>query len=520
MKKLCLSLLAACIFWLPVINVHAQATSSVLTLVQPLNTVADLNRAYGTYASDMSRLMSLPYQAAASEASDGGAMLKALLLKGKPTIGERGSAFKADLVTPVMSTKIWTALKAVGTGPLGLAILAAPFVLDWLADADVGLNQGADKATKPFMIPLDGACVAGVCYEWRVVSVLPWVGSYVQACKDYVTWRNGNNPTYPGTYVSVSHPDGTPNNNSRCTYHVIGPGVNADESRTGVETRAAPSGGGSTRPATWEEARPYMADKVPPVGILNDILSRGVPIETERPTVTGPATSPGTTTTSTGISTETQPGVAGVPVTTTIETTTTQTTTTNNTYNENKIVQTVITTTTTTETRRTPEQNPDGSPATNPDGSPKINEETKTGTTTDGAPGAPGKNGENGSDASSEDMCAKHPDAIACQTGEATDTPLPPVPDLYTQKYPDGLGGVWNSRKAEMQGTSLATFVLKTMPSGLGAGTCPEWSLNLDVGIWDGGVHDISVPCNIWLFGRVVIVISALLLARRLVFGG
>lgn len=104
--------------------------------------------------------------------------------------------------------------------------------------------------------------------------------------------------------------------------------------------------------------------------------------------------------------------------------------------------------------------------------------------------------------------------------GAATDTALPAVPDFYEQKYKDGFGGVWTTRKAELQGTSLSTFAAKLMPTGLGAGSCPQFSINLDVGLQDFGVHDISVPCAIWQFGKFVLIISALLLARRLVFGG
>jgi len=46
------------------------------------------------------------------------------------------------------------------------------------------------------------------------------------------------------------------------------------------------------------------------------------------------------------------------------------------------------------------------------------------------------------------------------------------------------------------------------------------WTMPLDFGFFNAGVLDFSVPCFIWDFAKVVIIVSALLLARRLVFGG
>ncbi|MDR7377639.1 hypothetical protein J2X19_002318 [Rhodoferax ferrireducens] len=118
-----------------------------------------------------------------------------------------------------------------------------------------------------------------------------------------------------------------------------------------------------------------------------------------------------------------------------------------------------------------------------------------------------------------DDLCTAHPEIIACQSGSATDTPLPNVPDLYTQKYPDGLAGVWSGKKQQLTGSSLVGLLSSLMPS-VSAGTCPVINLNLDVGVVNFGQHDISPPCEVWTFGKWVIIISALLLARSLVYGG
>ncbi|MCS4511880.1 hypothetical protein [Xylophilus ampelinus] len=102
-----------------------------------------------------------------------------------------------------------------------------------------------------------------------------------------------------------------------------------------------------------------------------------------------------------------------------------------------------------------------------------------------------------------------------------TDTDLPEVPELYKQKYPEGMTGVWNKRKDELKGTKIIAAIPKFMPPVSWAGGCPgPMYITLDVGIVNFGQFDASPPCNVWTFCGVVIVISALLLARSLVFGG
>lgn len=100
------------------------------------------------------------------------------------------------------------------------------------------------------------------------------------------------------------------------------------------------------------------------------------------------------------------------------------------------------------------------------------------------------------------------------------DPAMPGVPTLYERKYPDGLAGVWSSRSAQLQQGPLWAFLGALVPSGIGDGGCPSFSLPSAsvLGIDVGG--PIEVPCGVWTFVRLVMIISALLLARRLVFGG
>lgn len=106
------------------------------------------------------------------------------------------------------------------------------------------------------------------------------------------------------------------------------------------------------------------------------------------------------------------------------------------------------------------------------------------------------------------------------EDGTPTDTALPGQPELYEPEYPEGLKGVWNAKKAQLQDVPLLNLLEDLMPAVAGSGTCPSWSLDLDLYIADYGAHLVQVPCWIWDFGKVVIICSALLLSRRLIFGG
>lgn len=124
------------------------------------------------------------------------------------------------------------------------------------------------------------------------------------------------------------------------------------------------------------------------------------------------------------------------------------------------------------------------------------------------------------------DLCEKYPDINACQKPKPEeddkfeDTALGDVPKLYTQKYPDGLEGVWRTRSAELKASPLFSVLRNLMPQVAGGGAPPQIIVSLDVGIRDFGTADLSPPLYVWQFGGLVIVISALLLARALVFGG
>ena len=194
--------------------------------------------------------------------------------------------------------------------------------------------------------------------------------------------------------------------------------------------------------------------------VVDDVLQNGGDIEASAPVVGGPAsvTSPSKTTTS---STGSQ----------------TSQTTYNITYNNNSYSYSSSTTTTT-----------------------KDAEGNTTDTTTEDTSPEPGD---------------------VEVTPAVRDTSMPPVPTLYERKYPDGIIGVWETRKAELQETGFSAALDALLPDIPDGGGCPQFSLpggTIAGFAFPGG--NLGPPCWVWPWVKVVIVITSLFLARSLVFGG
>ena len=100
-------------------------------------------------------------------------------------------------------------------------------------------------------------------------------------------------------------------------------------------------------------------------------------------------------------------------------------------------------------------------------------------------------------------------------------TDFPEVPELYEQKYPDGFAGVWDTRITEIQSTPLFTAVTGFTSGGPSSGTCPSWALSLNFGFVNLGTYNLGEDyCYVWPFVRLILLITALFVARRIVFGG
>lgn len=188
-----------------------------------------------------------------------------------------------------------------------------------------------------------------------------------------------------------------------------------------------------------------------------DAVALGQPIDLPAPTVTGPASIPGPTT------------VVKNPDGTTTTTTKTQ----NLTYQGDNITTTTVTNVS------------NSNPVTN------ITTNTTSTTTGDTPPPA----------------------------DSASDTPLPTAPKLYTPKYPDGLTGVWNTKKADLMATPLARLPTSFMPAVSGNGGYPTWSIHINM-IYDFGTYDVSAAPNVWDFLKLCVLITTMFLCRALIFGG
>lgn len=104
---------------------------------------------------------------------------------------------------------------------------------------------------------------------------------------------------------------------------------------------------------------------------------------------------------------------------------------------------------------------------------------------------------------------------------EPTDSALPEIPELYRRKYPDGMVGIYDDYKDRLKNTSLVQLASSLMPSAGSSGSCPSWPVNLNLSSWAAfGVHDVAPPCWIWDVAKAILILSALLLARALIFGG
>lgn len=100
------------------------------------------------------------------------------------------------------------------------------------------------------------------------------------------------------------------------------------------------------------------------------------------------------------------------------------------------------------------------------------------------------------------------------------DPGMPPLPKLYTQKYPEGISGVWNSNSQALKNTPIFQFLAGLNPNLGSGGGCPAYTFGAGNVLGVNVSGDISPPCEVWPFLRIFFVICALLLSRRLIFGG
>lgn len=101
-----------------------------------------------------------------------------------------------------------------------------------------------------------------------------------------------------------------------------------------------------------------------------------------------------------------------------------------------------------------------------------------------------------------------------------SDTALPEVPDLYEQKYPNGLAGVWAEKSPQLMATTFVTSVKAMFPTLSDSGSCPTWIINLDFGsMGNFGSGDVAPPCWLWGVVSLIFLTTACFTAWRIIFG-
>lgn len=97
---------------------------------------------------------------------------------------------------------------------------------------------------------------------------------------------------------------------------------------------------------------------------------------------------------------------------------------------------------------------------------------------------------------------------------------LPSKPGLWEAKYPQGLSGVWDQRKQQLTAAPLGQLAGQLLP-GFNGGSPPSWTFDFDFGpLGNFGQHQLTPDSNIWGMLRAIVIVSALIFAFRLVFGG
>lgn len=101
------------------------------------------------------------------------------------------------------------------------------------------------------------------------------------------------------------------------------------------------------------------------------------------------------------------------------------------------------------------------------------------------------------------------------------DSEFPEVTGFYEQKYPDGLTGVWNDIRTQIDQSAFMQFLQGFIPNF--SGSCPAFSISLslsDFGYSANHALDSGIVCYSLDFAKVILLFTAVLTFRALVFGG
>ena len=99
------------------------------------------------------------------------------------------------------------------------------------------------------------------------------------------------------------------------------------------------------------------------------------------------------------------------------------------------------------------------------------------------------------------------------------DSEFPEVPSFYEQKYPDGLEGVWQQARADIDQSAFIQFLQGFIPSF--SGSCPAFGLGFNIASWANyGTVQFSSICYVLDFVKIILLVTALFTFRKVTFGG
>lgn len=113
----------------------------------------------------------------------------------------------------------------------------------------------------------------------------------------------------------------------------------------------------------------------------------------------------------------------------------------------------------------------------------------------------------------------EYPTVPEAQPELPADPAMPTVPELYKQKYKDGLNGVWDAKKQGFMNTEFIQSIKSLAPEGLDSGSCPQWSLGFDMGVANYGEQSLPFPCWLAPFLKAVMMLTAAFTARKIIWG-
>lgn len=99
------------------------------------------------------------------------------------------------------------------------------------------------------------------------------------------------------------------------------------------------------------------------------------------------------------------------------------------------------------------------------------------------------------------------------------DAEFPEVPSFYERKYPDGLEGVWQQARADVDQSPFMQFLQGFIPSF--SGSCPTFGLGFNIASWANyGTVQFSSICYVLDFVKIILLVTALFTFRKVTFGG